>query len=370
MRIALLTSSLGAGGAERVATTLCNAWDKRGDSVKLISTYSGGGKPFYDIEAGVDLEFLSDIVGDNSKSFMNYIRRYFALRRTLLKTKPDVVVSFLPNVNVVSILALAFTGIPVVVCERRDPSSQPTNKFWEYGCSVLYRFADAVVVQTQNVRNTIGEIYPNLKKVVTIANPLSLELIQRQPERVDCAVRKSLLSLGRLAPEKQVEHTILTFSRIASAFSDWDLHIYGDGPMREELEVLTRELKLSSRIFFGGRTINPWQIMESSDLFVMTSRFEGFPNALLEAMCMGLPCVAYDCPSGPQDISLGGKVALLANLNNQDQLSTHLSSLMGNQELRNNLGKLARESVIERFHLNKVLNDWDNLFKGLGVKGE
>ncbi len=368
MRVVLLTSSLGPGGAERVASTLCNSWVKRGDAVKLIPTYSGGGKPFYDIDAGVNLEYLSEIVGDRSKSFMNYTRRFFALRRSLLEFRPDVVVSFLPNVNVVAILALACTGIPVVVCERRDPSSQPTTKIWENACSVLYRFADALVVQTQIVRNSIGEIYPNLKKVVTISNPLPLELMQRRPEKVEGDVRKSLLSLGRLAPEKQVEHTILTFSRIASTFLDWDLHIYGDGPMRAELEILTRELELSSRVFFGGQTLNPWQVMESCDAFVMTSKFEGFPNTLLEAMCIGLPCVAYDCRSGPRDISLGGDVALLANLGDQEHLSIHLSTLMGNQQLRQNLGERARESVIERFELNKILNDWDVLFKELGVK--
>ena len=167
MRVALLTSSLGAGGAERVASVLCNAWVRRGDTVKLIPTYSGGGAPFYTLDSGIDLEYLSDIVGDRSKSLTNYIRRYFALRRCLLEFKPDVVVSFLPNVNVFAILALGFTGIPVIVCERRDPSSQPATKFWEYACSTVYRFADALVVQTTSVRKSIGEIYPSLRKITT-----------------------------------------------------------------------------------------------------------------------------------------------------------------------------------------------------------
>lgn len=368
MRIVLLTSSLGAGGAERVASTLCNTWVKRGDSVKLIPTYSGGGRPFYDIDSNVELQYLSEVVGDRSKSLINYIRRYLALRRSLVQFNPDVVISFLPNVNVVAILATAFTNIPVIVSERRDPGSQPVSRFWEFACSAVYRFADAVVVQTVNVRNKIGKIYPKIKKVVAIANPLPVELLQHYKRSSGENARKSILSLGRLAEEKQVEHVILTFSRIASDFPDWDLHVYGDGPKRKELEDLVRNLQLSSRVYFCGQTANPWEVMKSSDVFVMTSLFEGFPNSLLEAMCIGLPCVAYNCESGPKEISLDGQLALLAKLNDQDHLSSHLKTLMRDEVVRGDLGSVARRSVIVRFDLYKIINDWDLLFRELGVK--
>jgi GalNAc-alpha-(1->4)-GalNAc-alpha-(1->3)-diNAcBac-PP-undecaprenol alpha-1,4-N-acetyl-D-galactosaminyltransferase len=366
VRILFLTSSLGAGGAERVATTLCNAWAARGDHVILMPTFSGGGKPFYKVSESVCLQYLADLVGSTSKSPFSYFKRLLVLRKTIVRKKPDVVISFLPNVNVAAILSTRFLNIPVVSCERRDPSSQPTSRIWEFACRKTYQFADMLVVQTEVVANTIGQLYPNLKKVRTVANPLPNEIFLIKKQSV-VNTRKILLSLGRLTDEKQVSIIISAFSKLVLDYPDWHLHIYGDGPARVQLEGLVHSHGLQHCVFLMGRTSSPWIIMADADAFVMTSKYEGFPNALLESMGVGLPCVTFDCPSGPKDITLNGGIASLVPLGDQEMLVNKLSKVMGDEALRTQMGESARSSVMERYSLSSVLATWDKLFQELGI---
>jgi glycosyltransferase involved in cell wall biosynthesis len=360
---------MGAGGAERVAATLCNNWSDNGHSVYLMPTFSGGGSSFYEIKKSIDFNFLFDLNPLAGKSLLNYFKRLAAIKRELKKFEPDIIISFLPNVNILTILATFPSNVPIIISERRDPFSQPMSIFWEITCRLIYRFSNAVVVQTEVVSKSIHKLYPSLKKVACIPNPLPSDLLLLKPNR-KIAPRKVLLSLGRLSPEKQVDHIIRCFSKIAFESSEWDLHVYGDGPLRHDLELLTASLNLNDRILFKGRSNDPWGVMSQADAFVMTSRFEGFPNALLESMAMGLPCISYDCPSGPRDISRHGVDALLVPPQDEGQLLHQMSRLLNDEKLRQDLGQRASASVIERYKPEVILRQWDNLFMDLGLKVE
>jgi GalNAc-alpha-(1->4)-GalNAc-alpha-(1->3)-diNAcBac-PP-undecaprenol alpha-1,4-N-acetyl-D-galactosaminyltransferase len=365
MRIVFLTSSLGSGGAERVATTLCNAWSDRGDEVILIPTYSGGGTPFYDIARNVELVYLAEIVGVKRKNILSFSQRIIALRKLIKQKAPDVIISFLPNVNVAAILSTVLLKAPLIISERRDPGSQPCSLFWELACRLSYRFADMLTVQTASVVSSVGQFYSGLRRVRSVPNPLPVG-VETQC-RQDSNRRKVLLSLGRLSEEKQIDDIINVFSQAANKFTDWDLNIYGDGPLRHTLNEKIKELQLTSRIFLKGNTRRPWDVMSTSDAFILTSKFEGFPNSLLEAMGVGLPCIAYDCPSGPREITSNGVDAILVPLNDQSSLLGELIELMGNDTLRESLGAQARESILKRYQLSTVLNRWDDIFREVGV---
>lgn len=366
MKIVFLTSSLSAGGAERVATILCNAWAARGDSVSLIPTYSGGGKPFYPVADAVETVFLADQAGQKRGRMTGYLARLLTLRRMIRSRQPDVVVSFLPNVNVAAILAMARTGIPLIICERNDPSSRSPLNGWELASMLTFRFASMLTVQTDAVAGKVRARYPGLDKVRVVPNPLP-----------DCAAampatpasgksgRRVLLSLGRLTAQKGIDTVINAFARLAPRFPDWDLHIYGDGPLRESLAALAASQGLAQRIAFMGLTSEPGRVMAAADAFVMGSRHEGFPNALLEAMSAGLPCLATDCPSGPREISRDGADALLAPLNDEEAFADALARLMGDASLRATLGSRASASIRERYSLDSVLARWDALFAEL-----
>lgn len=366
MKIFFLVSSLGAGGAERVATTLCNAWVARGDQVTLVPTFSGGGRSFYEVLNSVELIYLADLVRSNSKSPWNYVRRLVALRNLIANKNPDLVVSFLPNVNVAAILSTFLLTVPVICCERRDPTSHPASPFWEFICRMTYRFADMLVVQTETVATTVGKRYPHLKKVRTVANPLPNGVVLHKKKMLTKG-RNTLLSLGRLSDEKQIDKIINAFSKIAHDYPNWDLRLYGDGLMRRQLKDQIYSLGLQNRAFLMGKTSNPWLAMANADVFAMTSKYEGFPNALLEAMGVGLPCIVFDCPSGPRDITRNGQDAFLVPFDDQFMLEVKLRELMDSEELRICMGNKARDSVIDRYSLQSVITKWDSLFKELGV---
>lgn len=366
MNILFLTSSLGSGGAERVATTLANAWAKRGDKVTLVPTFSGGGHPFYEVSQLVELVYLADAVGSKSKSPVGYVTRLMALRQMLYEKRPDVVIAFLPNVNIAAIVASFGFSTPVIICERRDPFSQPCSKLWELACRLLYRCADMLTVQTVPLASTIGEIYGGVKRIRAVPNPLPDPIVTTAKETA-CCNRKVLLSLCRLSSEKQVEMAITAFSSLTSRFVDWDFHIYGEGPCRDAIESHIDALGLQGRVFLFGRTTDPWGVMAAADAFLMTSKYEGFPNALLEAMGVGLACVVLDCPSGPREITQDGEYAVLVAPNNLRALVESLERTMCDDFFRFDLGQRARESILRRYRLSAVLDKWDDLFREVGA---
>jgi GalNAc-alpha-(1->4)-GalNAc-alpha-(1->3)-diNAcBac-PP-undecaprenol alpha-1,4-N-acetyl-D-galactosaminyltransferase len=368
MKIILLVSSLGAGGAERVATTLCNAWATRGDQVTLVPTFSGGGECFYELSPDVRLVYLADMVPRRKRSFVNQIARLKALRRFLTAERPDVIVSFLSNVNVAVIIASAGLGIPVVVCERTDPFICPTPLMLKIARRLTYPFADSLVVQTKAVANRLVAANWNLRKVQVIPNPIPQQLLDMQMRSNGAGERRLLLAVGRLGEEKQFSMLIKVFSRLAQQHTNWALRIVGEGPLRVALQQQIIDLDLGDRVELPGRTVNISDELDRADAFVLTSRFEGFPNVLLEAMAVGLPCATFDCPSGPREMSMEGKAAILVPLNDEHALGHALSRLMLDEDLRQSLGRCARASVIERFSLDKVLEKWDSLFKELEIR--
>jgi GalNAc-alpha-(1->4)-GalNAc-alpha-(1->3)-diNAcBac-PP-undecaprenol alpha-1,4-N-acetyl-D-galactosaminyltransferase len=369
MKIIFLTSSLGTGGAERVATTLANAWvTSRDDKVTLIPTFSGMGKPFYPLSKKVELIFLADRVGGVSGgNNKRYVSRFVALRNLIQEKKPDVVVSFLPNVNIAAILATSGTKIPVVVGVRSDPTQQPIGRLWSIACRVLYRFADGVTVQTQSVAASIHSLYGGLGNIFVLPNPIPDELARWHAVNARTDGRRVLLSMGRLAHEKRVDRIIAAFAAVQGDFPEWDLHIYGEGPLSSQLQGQVAQTGLSGRIFFKVRTSNPWAAMAQADAFVMASAYEGFPNALLEAMAVGLPCVATDCLSGPREITRNGHDALLVSTEDPRELQAALQRLLTDGALRASLGARARESVWERYSLATVLKHWDSVFASVGA---
>lgn len=364
MKIVFLISSLGSGGAERVATTLCNAWADYGRDVVLITTYSGAGVPFYKVDSKINLRNLADEIR-SPRIGKNYFHRMLTLRRMIIEAQPDVVVSFLPNVNIAAIFATAFTGIPCVIGERSDPLVQPLGRLWSTACRMLYRFADAVTVQTDSVAQRIGNVYPALKKVLVIPNPLPNELMKLQPRMPNAASsngRHILLSVGRLSIEKRTGQIIDAFSELTERYPDWDLHLIGEGPLRHVLQQQINDCGIQpGRIRLIGRSQEPWILMREADAFVLASAYEGFPNALLEAVALGLPSISTDCKSGPREISDNGKVVRLVPVDDHKALVKELDELMGDENLRSQLSREGVDSVRKRFVLAEVLMLWDSL---------
>jgi GalNAc-alpha-(1->4)-GalNAc-alpha-(1->3)-diNAcBac-PP-undecaprenol alpha-1,4-N-acetyl-D-galactosaminyltransferase len=368
VKIVLLVGSLGSGGAERVASTLCNAWADRGDAVTLIPTFSGGGEAFYELDRRVELLFLASVAGIASRRNKRYLRRVLSLRALIAARRPDVVISFMPNVNVAALAATAFSGTPCIVCERSDPILLPISRAWRVACRVFYRAAEAVTVQTEAAAQRMGSVYGGIRRLRAIPNPLPSDLPSVSTTRFSPQGRKTLVSLGRLSDEKRVDLIVEAFARLTTTHPDWDLRIYGDGPLRKRLAEQIARSGLCGRAHLMGRTTEPWRALAEADAFVMASQFEGFPNALLEAMGIGLPCIASDCANGPREITRNGIDARLVPVGDVPALRAAMLELMGDSRVRAELGQRARDSVRARYALPTVLQQWDALFREVGAR--
>ncbi|MEY3788331.1 MAG: hypothetical protein RIQ94_619 [Pseudomonadota bacterium] len=367
MKILILTSSLGSGGAERVASTLANAWVTRDDQVTLMPTFSGRGECFYDLSPAVRLIYLADLVASQNKTLTNQIKRLYALRKFIKTEHPDVIVSFLSNVNVAAIVASLGLGIPVIICERTDPFVRSTPLNLQFACRFTYPFATVLMVQTQAVATKYAVSGWSLKRLRVIANPVSEQMLAIQ-RGVNVIATKRLLSVGRLDEGKQFDVLINVFTKLAKRHANWTLRIIGEGALRATLQQQITELGLDSCVELAGHSTTIGAELAQADIFALTSKYEGFPNVLLEAMTVGLPCVSFDCPSGPREITIDGQVGLLVPLNDEQALELALEKLMLDADLRQTLGNQARVSVIERFSLNNILQQWDLLFQELGIK--
>lgn len=375
MKILFFVSSMHAGGAERVAATLSGGWARQGHEVTLAPTYTRKGKLFYPLDPGVRVEWVADRMGWAGRTPLAPFVKLWALRRMVRAYRPDVIVSFLTNVNVMVLMATLGMGVPVIVCERTNPavSSSATPRLRRLRRR-LYPHAAMVTVQAEASLAPMMKLVPGMRQLAVVPNPLPPELpAPRAYEDAgaaspDTGRRHRLVAMGRFVPSKRYAGLLDVFERLAPRFPDWDLAIWGDGPLRGELENRVARAGLEGRVLLPGRTPAPWRELLASDLFVLTSEVEGFPNALIEAMALGLPCVSVDCPSGPREITREGRDAVLVPLNDEAALEQALAGLMADSPGRARLGGRGALSVHERYGLEHVLAHWEKLFRDAGVR--
>jgi glycosyltransferase involved in cell wall biosynthesis len=360
MRILFLVSSMEGGGAERVAALLSNAWAGIGHEVVLMPTFSGRGGCSYPLAPEVELRFLADALA--TPFARNSLGRLLALRREVRAIAPDVVVSFLTNVNVAAILARG--AAPVVVSERIYPPLMPLSQRWELLRRITYSTSDCVVMQTRQGLEWLSRSIPGARGAV-IGNPLQLPLPRGAPalgpEEVIPGSAKLLLSVGRLDPQKNFGLLIEAFARLGEQFAEWHLAILGEGAERGALERAITASGAAGRISLPGRSGDMGAWYGRADAFAMTSRFEGFPNALLEALGHGVPSLSLDCPSGPADlIEDGGNGILLPAEADADVVAASLGTLMARDWPE--LPQRSR-ALRERYDAGTIAEEWVALFE-------
>jgi glycosyltransferase involved in cell wall biosynthesis len=355
-RLTLVISSLLGGGAERVLTILANGWANRGTQVTIVTLDDG--VPFHPLDARVSLRPLSVAGVSNNlpSAIRNNLRRVRRLRRAIVESRPDAVVSFADVTNVLTLLATRGLRIPVAVSERSDPAVCPIGTIFGFLRRLLYPGASAVIVQSEEARSFFSLAIRERAEV--IPNPVLRVETARPAAREPTTHRKTVISLGRLSREKGFDLLIDAFFLVASEFPDWSLEIWGEGPERSNLEGRVAEKGLEGQVRLAGQTRSPDEKLSRADLFVLSSRFEGFPNGLCEAMACGLPVLAANCPSGPRQIVRDGVDGLLVEPGDPAALADGMRRLIEDPELRRRLAARAPE-VADRFALDSVLDLWE-----------
>jgi glycosyltransferase involved in cell wall biosynthesis len=354
MKIALVISSLGAGGAERVIITLANHWAARGWSVTLLTFEQPGSRPYYHVDPRVSLRQL-DVVASRSlpRAVWQSLRRIFVLRRAIRAIRPDVVISFLAKINVTTVLATRGLDLAVVVSERNNPQRQAVSPVWDWLRHRLYGVADRLVTPSEGVLKSLPVALRTRGRV--IPNPVELP-----PPRPGAGEGCTLVAVGRLVDQKGFDLLLPAFARIAGVHLDWSLVIWGEGSERARLEALRERLGLADRVRMPGLTRHPGEWVEDAALFVLSSRFESFGNVVTEAMAAGLPVIVTDCPWGPGEIVRHDVDGWLVPPEDVDALARGLDRLMADPALRARLAEAAKQNV-RRFARENVMAMWDDL---------
>lgn len=356
--ISLVISDLGSGGAQRVLTTLANAWAARGRRVCVI-TLADGMSDFFPLDPSIERRVAGGM--HDSRSLLDALRMNFRrianLRRCLRDSGAPVAAAFVGTTNILTILSALGTGIRVVACERNDPARQSLGRMWDFLRRRFYRYADRVTANSRGVLDTLSKFVP-ASKLAYVPNPLAVF----PPTIEGKAHPPTVLSVGRLHFQKGYDILLPAFAIAAREKPDWRLRILGDGPLREELRKLADNLSIADRVIWEGRAADPFPFYQSSDLFVLASRFEGMPNAMLEAMACGLPVIVTDASPGPLEYVEHNVSGLVTACESVDALADPLQRLMGDPALRERLGRRARERVAD-CELNSVLKTWEEILQ-------
>lgn len=371
MRITCIIHSLAGGGAERVMAGLASALAERLHQVTLI-TLDNSRHDRHAVSPLVRRVTLDLMRPSHSRwsAVTANARRIVRLRQAVVRSRPEAVLSFCDRTNVLTLLALAGLSLPVIVSERSNPEAQAMPWPWSALRPRMYHHAAAVVVLTAAAAKMIAPW--TARAPVVIPSAVHFPAAGESPFAVglpstDAAEHRNrrVIGIGRLEAEKGFERLLEAFATVAHQHLGWTLTIYGEGSCRTELEQRSEQLGLSDRIEFPGWTRPIWPALAASDLFVLPSRYEGFPSALLEAMGVGVPCIAFDCPHGPAEIIQNEENGLLVPAGDTTALAAAMDRCMGDPQLRRALGQRAGE-VRQRFSWLAMVDAYERLLLSHG----
>ncbi len=355
-KIMIVTRNMLSGGAERVIAQLANYFVREGILCTIVTMDQA--EVFYSLHPEVAVISIGE---KSANKLADKGLRYGQLRRLVKRECPDVVLSMPEEIGVYVLLALLGTGIPVYVSERNNPWVMPDVKATRMLRRLMYPFARGLIFQTEMARSYFPERIR--KKGVVIPNPVDGGRI---PQPYEGVREKVIVGAGRLEKQKNFRLLISAFALFSRNHPEYKLCIYGEGSLRPELEALTRELDIQDQVLLPGRRSDLLEQMNPGSMFVLSSDYEGMPNVLIEAMCMGMPVISTDCPSGgPRELIQNGENGLLVPVGGEEEMARAMETLtdpfragaMGRQA-RQLLDRLAGEKIFRAWKAVLVPESW------------
>jgi glycosyltransferase involved in cell wall biosynthesis len=332
MKIILVIPTLTQGGAERVMSELMNIWSKKGHDVHLVLLSKS--EKFYKPLSKVNVHELVFNYTNRLNKIYGELRVFFKLRKIIKSQKPTFVLSFMTKYNILTILATLFLPTKIFISDRNNPKTKVP-----FLISILrkltYKYADGIISQT-SLSIKIMEKETGNKNIAVIPNPV--KNVKMFP---DIQRENIVLNIGRLIEEKGQKYLVQAFENIED--KEWKLIILGDGPLREELETQINFLGLKERVLMPGTVedVDIW--LAKASIFAFTSISEGFPNVLAEAMAAGLPCVSFDCNTGPREIIQDTKNGFLVPVGDVIKFSSQINLLISEPAVREKLSLEAKK---------------------------
>jgi glycosyltransferase involved in cell wall biosynthesis len=355
MKLALIINDLSGGGAEKAVVLLSGYAAAQGVETRIYTLQSS--KDSYELDPRIErVTLASSGTSRGVGRILSLPLQAADLARELRKWKPDVCVSVLPRSNIAHVMTRWFGNRqPVLITEQvssRDayPSESLKDRLMRSLIARFYPQADQVFPSSEGVKEGLTRFGVDRDQMQVVYNPVSLSEIDQAasaaPPDANTGSIPTIITVGRLAYQKD-HHTLLRAFALARSRLDARLVLVGQGPLRDELTALARELGISDRVIFAGWQQNPFAWMANADLFVLSSRFEGFGNVVIEAMACGLPVVSTDCPSGPGEILAGGDAGILVPVGDAQALADAMCAVLGDSKLRAQLADKSRRRAPE-----------------------
>jgi len=344
MKIVFLLSSLSSGGAERTVSYLSSYLAKKGDDVTILLFEN---EVFYTLHPDVKVESL-DIKGTYKTIFGKYTniaKRFIKTNNYLKKAKPDVVFCMLPYFAKYILNSHKKYGYKLITSERINPeSSSESTRNLKIS---IFKESDGVIFQTIRAKefylDYIGDKGVVIHNAVGNDRVYSIEPAKERKEKIS--------AMGRLAPQKDYPTLIKAFRSVCEKYPQYTLEIFGKGPDKDKLISLCETLGIKDKVIFKGSCEDAIERIADSKVYVMSSLFEGMPNALMEAMAVGLPCVSTDCPNGPKELITDGENGLLVPLSDVEKMTEAILKFIEDEELSLKCSQGARE-ILKTHHID------------------
>jgi len=367
IHVCIFIGSLTAGGAERVAVSLSRYLVDQGVKVTLVTMHDRS-RDFFFLDTRVQRICLG-LAGGSAyrKKIQATVRRLVALRRVFKMIGPDVVIGMMTSASLFSIAASVGLKTKAIATERNYPGSKSIPIVWSVLRIMCYRFADAHVAQTNDGAEWITK-YASAKRIHVISNAVSWPLPHFEPmvapESIISGEKKVVLAVGGKVDQKGIDLLVKSFVESEAYNFEWQLVVlgldsndHGHGDQSKVLRDRVGALIDSDSIHFPGRVGNMTDWYERADVFILSSRYEGFPNALLEAMAGGCAVIAFDCKTGPRDIVTDGVDGILVSPEHQSEMTAALDKVVSDTDLRTKLGNAAK-NVRVKYSEERVFRSW------------
>ncbi len=350
MRVCFLISQLQAGGAERVVSELANYFAES-DIFEVYIVSVEDKELFYNISGKVNVSNLG--VKNNKNPFFNSFQRITKTYKSLKSISPEVVISFMTSTNIETTIVSKLLNIPVIISERNNPKENTPN-IWKILRKTIYPFSSALVCQT--IKS--AEFYRKwIKNIIVINNPI------RNINKTTVQKDKVVLAVGSFRHQKGFDVLIDSFAKIEKKYSDeWKLIIVGEGKERNFFEKKIKAFGFEKNIMLPGKTNKIDEYYSKASIFVLSSRWEGMPNVLMEAMAHGLPCIAFDCNYGPAELIENEITGILVPPENGEKLTKMMEILMIDEGKRKFLGENAKK-ITQTHSLGIIAGKWEKLIK-------
>ncbi|MCL2717310.1 MAG: glycosyltransferase [Lachnospiraceae bacterium] len=359
MKAALFISNLETGGSQRVIVNIADYLITRGHQVTMVTQYESKNELWLNKNVK---RVISDITAEEKTNsrIRNFYRRFMKLRRIWQSEQPDVILSFIGTNNLMAIMTTRFLAIPVAVSERGDPELTYLTKFLKFLARFLLRFANTIVLQTADSR----KFFPPAvnRRAAILPNPVNPLFFR---PRFEGEREKTIVAVGRVDENKNHRMLIQAFSKLADEYPDYQVIIYGEGDLRNTLISETAALGLAEKVHLPGKSNQIEEDIYRAGIYVLCSDTEGSPNSLIEAMLLGLPCIATDCPcGGPAELIEQGRNGLLIPPKDVNKMTENLQYLLENCQIAEEMGKNAHQ--LQAAYNPKVINEaWEKLLISL-----